>query len=219
MKTLIALITVILGSSTSALAAWQFGFSGGFSPNYQVKMDGKGTNSGTPYTTDYKLEYESSFEFGIDIWNTPENSLGFISGLQFGTERKLKSGTINGFPISTSSNISKYQTDFLYIGVAYRWESFYIPLALTYGMSKFTAATPMDSIELKNGFGAHFGIGWFIGDHFVIEYIGRAVTTELNVTSGSASEKNTGTIATALLNFKYLFGGKPSKYRDDNLSL
>ncbi|MEK2646436.1 hypothetical protein [Bdellovibrio sp. BCCA] len=205
MKSIISFLFLFVGTSSSAFADWQFGLSVGYSPNYQVKMTGTGINSGTPYSTDYKLEYDSSAEFGVDAWNTPKNSWGFISGIQIGQERKLKSGTINGFPISTSSGVSKYQTNFLYAGTAYRWESFYIPLALVYGMTKFTSATPMDSIELKNGFGAHLGVGWIINDHFVIEYIGRAVTTELNVTSGSSSEKNTGTIGSAVLNFKYLF--------------
>ncbi|WP_413943215.1 hypothetical protein [Bdellovibrio sp. HCB-162] len=205
MKGIISFLFLFVGTSSAAFADWQFGLSVGYSPNYQVKMTGHGTSSGTPYFNDYNLEYDSSGEFGVDAWNTPQNAWGFISGVQIGSERKFKSGTINGLSIPTSVATPKYQTNFFYIGTAYRWENFYIPLAIVYGITKYTSASPMDSIDIKNGIGAHLGVGWIIHDHFVIEYIGRAVTTELDLKSGSTSEKTTGTIGSAVLNFKYLF--------------
>lgn len=204
MKNIIALLAIVLSFSATASAEWNFGFSLGYSPNYMVNLTGPGTVSGTFSFTTFNLNYDSTVEFGIDAWNTPKNEWGFISGFQYGGERNLKSGTYNGASIQTSSNVSKYQTHFLYAGTAHRWESFYIPLALTYGITKFTPATPMD-VQIKNGVGVLLGIGWIIGDHFIIEYIGRAVTTELSARSGLDSQKTTGTISSAVLNFKYLF--------------
>lgn len=201
---LMLFVLITLGFATTASADWKFGLSLGYSPNYLLNLNGAGVSSGTPYGINYILQYQSAMEVGFDIWNTSQNSWGFISGFQYSGDRKLESGTVNGLPVSTASGVSKYQTHFLYVGGAYRWESFYIPLGLTYGLTKMTPASEMN-IEVKNGVGALFGIGWFIGDHFVIEYIGRSATTELRIVEGADSENNIGTIGSALLNIKYFF--------------
>lgn len=204
MNHIVAFFVVMLGFIPNASADWNFGISVGYSPNYMVNQTGTGTSSGVFSAVKYDLNYDSTVEFGVDIWNTPKHSWGFISGFQYSGERKLKSGTINGSVVSATSDTSKYQTHFVYAGTAYRWESFYIPLAVTYGITKFTPATPVNN-EFKSGPGVLLGIGWIIADRFVIEYLGRSAMTELNVTSGSDYMKTTGTVSSAVLNLKYLF--------------
>ncbi|WP_413290750.1 hypothetical protein [Bdellovibrio sp. HCB337] len=206
MKLITALCAFILAYTGTANASLKIGLSVGYSPNYMVNLSGGGTSSGTPYNATYALNYNSTTEFGIDVWSVQPNSWGFISGYQNSGARKFYSGTANGFPIPSSSDTSTYQTHFLYGGTAYRWESFYIPLALTYGMTKFTEATSSTSTATtKNGVGAHLGMGWFFNENFVIEYIGRSATTELKATGSSGSETTTGTVASALLSLKYFF--------------
>lgn len=204
MKSLFTVLFFIATTTSVAQANWSVGITAGFSPNYMVGLTGTGTSSGTPYSVNYSMNYASSMEFGADFWNTPPNSWGFISGIQIGSERSLTSGSVNGIPITTTGTVSKYQTSFLYAGTAYRWSSFYIPLGLTYGMTTFTPATPMN-FEVKSGMGAILGLGWFFNENFVLEYIGRSATTELRATSGSDSETTTGVLASALLSLKYFF--------------
>lgn len=106
---------------------------------------------------------------------------------------------------STQKNSWGFMSGFQYGGGLYRWDSFYLPLGLTYGITKFTSSSTTVTAEAKSGVGLHFGIGWFLGDNFVIEYIGRSATTELKLTSGSDSETATGVIGSAALNLKYFF--------------
>ncbi|MEK2687857.1 hypothetical protein [Bdellovibrio sp. GT3] len=91
-----------------------------------------------------------------------------------------------------------------YAGTAYRWEIFYIPLALNYNIVYFQPAPlTFGSIEAKNGIGAHLGVGWFINDHFALEFIGRSAMTELNLTNSTGTSKNKGTIASTSLLLRY----------------
>lgn len=158
------IVSVLLGFvfCSVARADWKVGLQVGYSPNYLVTLDGTGVNNGTPYSAKYNMEYDGSAEFGINLWNASPHSWGFISGFHYGAERKLSKMSINGISIPvSSSDTSKYQTHFLYAGTLYRWESFYIPLAITYGMTKFTSASSLQSLEVKNGVGALLGLGWF----------------------------------------------------------
>jgi len=205
MKSIFAVFTLFLGISSAALADVRVGLNIGYSPSYLANLTGGGTSSGTPYTINYALSYSNVAEFGLDLWSAPQNSWGFISGFQYGGERSLSSGTANGFPVVTAGDTTKFQTHFIYGGWLYRWSSFYLPIGLTYGMTKFTTAAAGITAESKNGFGLQFGIGWFLGDNFVIEYIGRSATTELNLTSNTGNETTTGTIGSANLNLKYFF--------------
>ena len=67
---------------------------------------------------------------------------------------------------------------------AYRWDNFYIPLGLVYGLTTFTAAPgTAGSYSTTNGVGSLLGIGWMFDD-FAIEYVGRSATTSLNAKSG-----------------------------------
>lgn len=205
MKTIFGFIAILFGLNSPALAEVRVGLNIGYSPSYLVSLSGTGTSSGTPYVTDYALFYSNVVEFGLDIWSSQKNSWGFMSGFQYGGERRLTSGIINGISVVASGNTTKYQTHFVYGGGLYRWDSFYLPLGLTYGITKFTSSSATVTAEAKNGVGLHFGIGWFFGDNFVIEYIGRSATTELKLTSGSDSETATGVIGSAALNLKYFF--------------
>ncbi|MDG0816162.1 hypothetical protein [Bdellovibrio svalbardensis] len=201
--------SIIILLQCQAVADWKFGVSAGASPNYLVSLKGNGVSSGAAYSIEYELKYGSGADFGVDLWNTPQDSWGFISGLQYGADRELKSGTANGVVLNVGTSVSKYQTHYVYLGTAYRWSSFYIPLAVSYGFTHFTPAPSSlnagQIIITENGPGVQLGVGWFIGEHIVIEYVGRAVTTAMNVTAGADSEKTKGMISSALLNLKLLY--------------
>ncbi|WP_374033843.1 hypothetical protein ACES2I_14480 [Bdellovibrio bacteriovorus] len=204
MKVFAAAVMMILGLSTTVHAEWRYGVQVGYSPNYLAKLSGDGTVSGTPTDIDYDLEYKGALEVGFNAWYTPQHSWGFISGISLGGERELDKMTLNGVTYSATGETSKFQTHFLYAGTLYRWESFYLPLGLAYGINKFTPAGTGDG-EATNGVGILFGLGWFFADNFVIEYIGRSTTTELKLSSGTDTIKTKGAIGSALLNLKYFF--------------
>jgi hypothetical protein len=190
--------------SESSGSDWKIGLGAGYSPNHIVTLKGTATSSSTTMDVDYNLEFKGAGEASIHIWYAPKNSWAFISGFFYGAEREFSKGTINGMTVTPSTPLAKYQTHFAYLGTAYRWDSFYIPLAVTYGITKFT---PSDDsvVETKNGAGALIGLGWFIGDHFAIEYIGRSSTTEMKSTSSTVSFEGTGMIASAALTLKFFY--------------
>ncbi|WP_410468739.1 hypothetical protein [Bdellovibrio bacteriovorus] len=201
----IAFILLAMACASPVMADWRVGLQIGYSPNYLVKLSGTGVSGGMPYSANYDLEYQSAVELGINLWDTSPHAWGVISGFHYGAERSVSKATINGTSVPVSSDASKYQTHFLYVGAHYRWESFYIPIAITYGITKFTTAMGAQSLEVKNGIGALLGLGWFFTDNFAIEYIGRSAGTELNVSTASSKETSKGMISSALLNLKLFF--------------
>lgn len=221
MRFLAAAVMMVLGFSSVALAQdqaaapvgvpestpqrqWQFGVQLGYSPNYLAKLSGDGTVSGTPTNIDYDLEYKGAVEVGFNAWFAPQHSWGFISGIQLGAERDLDKLTMNGVTYTANGQTSKFQTHFLYAGTLYRWESFYIPLAFTIGINKFTPAGTGDG-EASNGFGVMLGLGWFFNNNWAVEFSSRSTTTKLKLSSGSDSIEVDGAIGSALLSGKYFF--------------
>ncbi len=186
---------------------WKFGVGGGYSPNFLVNLKNQETpTSGSTTEKTYDMEYSGAAGFSLHIWYAPKNSWGVISGLEYGGERELKKLTYNGMSTTNISSPSKYQQHNIYLGTEYRWDSFYIPFSLIYSTVNFKpSSTFLGSYEAKGGMGVMFGVGWFIGEHFVIEYVGRSSTTELNTTSSSGTTKGTGTIASAMLTLKLMY--------------
>jgi hypothetical protein len=204
------LSVVLLGASlfsSSALAAsdsaWKFGVGAGYSPNFLLSL--KSTSSTTGTTADFDAEYSGAAGFSVHAWYVPRNAWAFISGYEYGGERDITKQKVNGVS-QTITSVSKYQMNNLYVGTAYRWDSFYLPLALNYGFVNFTKAPASTAeYETKDGIGMMLGVGWFIGDSFVIEYVGRSSTTELNSKQGSTTISSTGTVASAMLTLKYMY--------------
>lgn len=195
------LLGTILFTNTSH-ADWHFGLMLGYSPLYTADLTGGASNGNI---IAYDLKYEGSSEAGIDIWNLNKHSWGFISGVQLSQERKFKSGTLNGVTIDPNSPSPTFQTNFAYLGTAYKWESFYFPLALTYGMSKVNMPPGYPTNEVKNGIGALLGFGYFFSDSFAIEYIGRSAIIDWNFSNGTTNANTHGVVGSALLNLKYFF--------------
>ncbi|UYL09813.1 hypothetical protein B9G69_004390 [Bdellovibrio sp. SKB1291214] len=146
-------------SASSSSGDWKFGVGAGYSPNFLVNLRNKETpTSGTMTEKTYDMEYAGAAGFSIHYWYVPQDSWAFISGFDYGAERELKKITLNGISTTNISNPSKYQQHNLYIGTAYRWTSFYIPIALNYGIISFTpASTFLGSYEAKSGLGAMLG--------------------------------------------------------------
>lgn len=203
MKKTIFAFVCILFFNNSSFADFHFGLMVGYSPLYLVDLSGGGASGSSTYLVKYELEYKGSPEAGIDIWNLNKHSWGFISGAQVSQEREMNSGKINGLTVNTASPTAKFQTSFVYLGTAYKWESFYIPLALTYGISKVQPVS--GNADVKTGVGALLGFGYFFTDSFAIEYIGRSAVMDLNMSNGTTHENTNGTVSAPLLNLKYFF--------------
>ncbi|QLY24623.1 hypothetical protein [Bdellovibrio sp. KM01] len=210
MKSTFAVLILLVSLGARAESSdWKVGVGGGYSPNFLVNLKNQETpTSGTTAEKTYDMEYSGASGFSLHIWYAPKNSWGFISGLEYGAERELKKVTFNGMSTTnfSSSSASRYQQHNIYMGTEYRWDSFYLPFALIYSTVNFRPATTfLGSYEAKGGAGIMLGVGWFIGEHFVIEYVGRSSTTELNTTTSSGTTKGTGTIASAMLTLKLMY--------------
>lgn len=207
MKSALAFLILFTCLKTQAESSpWKIGVGGGYSPNFLLALKNEETpTSGTTTVRNYDMEYSGTSGFSLHIWYSPKNSWGFISGLEYGGIRDFKK--LNGVSATTvSGSASQVQQHNIYGGTAYRWESFYIPIALNYGSINFKpASTFLGSYEAKGGMGAMLGFGWFIGEHIVIEYVGRSSTMELNTTSTAGTTKGTGTIGSAMLTLKLMY--------------
>lgn len=183
-----------------------FGFHIGYSPSYLVMMTTSGNVGTVPYSDSFIMEYEKSPEVGLTLWRMPRNDWGFQIAADFGSKRKLEKLTIDGQTLTPQpgQEVATYQTHFIRFGAAYRWDVFYIPVGLTYGITAMT--TPSSgTLEVKGGVGMYYGIGWNFDDTIAIEYIGRSAMTEYTHKSGTNTENGQGVIGSALLNLKILF--------------
>ena len=186
---------------------WKFGVGLGYSPNYMVDLQGSGTLAGVPYTIKYELEYKSATSIQLDYWNLSNNSFGFVSGFQFDTQRTISKAKVDGINVNISNpaTYAKFQTHFLYLGAAYRWNIFYIPFGITYGLHTLVPAASPGSTTTEKGNGYTLGLGWFLKDDLVIEYASRTAAIEIRYANGADFENVSGTVAISILNLKYFF--------------
>lgn len=192
--------------SASTSSDWKFGIGAGYSLSYLVSLSGGGVISGVPYTQTYNFMHASTTSIALDFRKLNRNGWGPVGGFEYEPARPVTLLISNGTSSTiTSANTFKYQTNFLHFGAAYRWDIFYIPLALAYGLTTFTPAPGAPSGSTENGVGFYFGFGWYINDNFVIEYVSRSATTSLKFVAGADNETTTGTIGSALLGVKYFF--------------
>lgn len=198
-KIILSFVSVVL-LSLNSFADLRMGLMLGISPLYMAKLDGTGLAP-----NNYELIYGSSAEFGIDIWNVNKQSWGLITGLQISGKRELTEGEVNGVKIDTTTPSDKIGTSFAYVGGAYLWQQFYIPVGMTYGMTKYETVDAATTADVKSGIGFLFGFGYFITENFAIEYIGRSALTTVTFKTGSTSEEVKGVISAPLLNIKYFF--------------
>lgn len=202
MKNLIASLLFLFGPY--ALAEYKIGINVGYSSNYTLAQDMVTMSGGVPMKIEAKVEFESSIELGLDFWNSTQNSWGLISGISWTPDRKAKSASVNGTSVPVSD--AKMASTFIYLGTHYRWESFYIPLGLTYSINRFTPdASSTADHEIKNGVGALVGLGWFIGDRFALDLIGKSSVVDVETKQNGAIETEKGTISTGTFSLRYFF--------------
>lgn len=193
-------------SSRSIGSNWKFGLGLGYSPVYLVNLSGSGSLTGAPYSVSYDFQYQYSTSIQLDYWNLSRNNFGFISGFQYEPQRTIYTGKLNGINVNVANvTFAKFQTNFLYIGAAYRWNIFYIPVGLTYGMHTVAPASNIGTTTTENGFGYMLGLGWFVKDNFVIEYSARTAAIKMSYVNGTDFENVSGTVAASVLSFKYFF--------------
>lgn len=112
MKLIFAFLLMSFGFNTSNAAEgndWKFGLGAGYSPSYMANLKGNGTSSGTPTSLTYDLNYANAAELGFSAWYIPQDAWAFLSGFQYGFERELKSGTVNGMSASTASSSRNFK--------------------------------------------------------------------------------------------------------------
>lgn len=206
-KIILSLFFLFLTCTTYAKDTWQLGLALGYSPVYMVNLSGSGIVSGSRYNINYTLLYEAVPSLQLDFRKLGKNGWGLLMGLEYEPARKMTQGIANGLNMTlSSSTTSKYQTNFFHFGTAYRWDIFYLPIGITYGMTTFwSAPASTANVSITNGFGAIIGMGWYVNDNFAIEYVSRSAATTLNFTEGADSELTSGTLAASVLALKYFF--------------
>lgn len=203
-------VSIILLYSCSGLCDWKFGVGAGYSPNFIMNMSGTSQTSGTISNNDkFEINHKAAMTLELSAINMPQNDWGFIGGFSFQSEREVESIILNGIKYNVVGESAKTQSHSFYIGTAYRWNVFYIPLTLNVSKTKFTPApTSGATATYEDGLGIYFALGWMIlGDHLAIEYGARSNVGKLNLTNSSNSDysKIDGTSASAVLSVKYFF--------------
>lgn len=208
MKTFISTLLFFVSLNVSAVSnGWQFGIGVGYSLNYLVTLSGTGVSSGVPYSQSYLFEFTPATSIQFDFRKLNKNSWGMVGGFEYEAAREMSKLVSNGtsIPVTGSGN-AKFQTHFLHYGAAYRWDIFYIPIQLAYGLTKFTPAVGSTvASSADNGIGAYFGFGWYIEDDLTIEYVSRSATTTLKFSAGSDNETTSGVLGSAVLGIKHFF--------------
>jgi hypothetical protein len=119
---------------------------------------------------DNEMEFETGLAIGYEYRISTPNSWGKSFGINYHTERDLKTWEINGIKagkVDISVTILS-----IYADLIYRWESFYIPFGVNLSSINYKVpTTDSGSIETNGSFGVNLGFGWKMDQKKSIEYI------------------------------------------------
>lgn len=134
----------------------------------------------------FEAEYEAGTSFGYEYRVTKPMDFGFAVGFRYHSENDLDSITENGTTTPASIETSSLQVNIIYLNAIHLWNFFYFTFGLSYADYDFTPAPGSgQTVELDDGFGLNFAIGWNLGDHFAIEYGAVATLFSLSTFDGT----------------------------------
>lgn len=167
-----------------------------------------GTSSGKG-SGDFVLE--NTLTLNLESRYVPQNSWGFIWGGSYDLPRKPKNAKIkmNSTSVVVDSFDSKDTVQFfnIYLNTLYRWKNLYIPFGLNGTYIHYTAgANFTGNLQVSSGIGYQFGLGYYVNDKWVMEFMSRAIVTKFYYFEENYSATyDKGYFHTYLLNVKYLF--------------
>lgn len=192
---------------------WQFGLGVGVmltdtSATYDdIKVhSGSSTISGSA-----ELEYKRTGSLALEGRLTPQNSWGFILGLNVEGRRELKKAKFKVSGVTDTvvggSGSSKVQFTTFYGNALYRWNQFYIPFGLNVSVVRFSPADDYDgSSEARGQIGGQLGIGYMFTEHMALEAFSWVTGMSLkSEESGTETDYGTGTFSSLVLFGKYAF--------------
>lgn len=164
---------------------------------------GSATGVAGSFTSDF--EYKEALSFCIEMRDSQKNAWGYGLGLTFDMERELESAIFksgsSSLSLVGSGGASKIGATAIEFNAIYRWNEFYIPFGLNYTAMRFTPAPGYSGgFNVDSGFGAQFGLGFFINDNVAIEMSSRASNYSLNFTQGG-SFVNFGNLIYSIVTF------------------
>lgn len=170
-----------------------------------VKSSSGSGNIGTTFNTD------GSAGVGVNLTVVDPNSWGFTGSLMYEPARKISSLKMSG-PGGTLSGtfLNKPEISFFLAeaGVIYKWNQFYIPLALNYSapILLYTTTSSTEVWDVGGAVGAYIGAGFLITENAALEFFIRSIGMTSKVTDGSDSiDFKNGYISGVGFGYKYYF--------------
>lgn len=165
------------------------------------------TNTSSGYI-DAKLKGDTAFGIGLSWSNILSRHLGyFINGFYEG-KREIKSVVFSGpggtYTGTTSGSAPKFSALVAEFGLAYRWDTFYLPIGIniTVPLLEYTSNTSHVSVESRVG--VLLGGGFFISENSSIEIFVRSISMGM-VETATSTKIDYGTGYLSGLGFGYKF--------------
>ncbi|AFY00440.1 hypothetical protein [Bdellovibrio bacteriovorus] len=152
---------------------------------------------------------DSSVGIGLTFARMKPQNWGISTSLLLEVGRKINTIKFTGSGGTASGNFTgtKPKLSFLIgeAGLAYRWNTFYIPFGLNLSIPTLTD-TDGSSVEIYGGLGAYFGAGVLLTENSSIDFIIRSVALNMTQTSGTSSiDYGRGSMTGFSLGYKYWF--------------
>ncbi len=185
-------------STSSSISDRQFfGVGVGYSYPFELKFK-SARLSGVGGESTILTEFESAPVLELDFRAMPKRSLyGLQAGvvIDFDHKNKSTSTLVNGVPNSNSGfEGSKLSVYTLEGSLAGRFERFFVTVGINYSVANFSASPNfMGTVSVNGGNSTQLGFGYFISDHYAIEFMfWRRKTFKFSSTSTSGVEDSFG---------------------------
>lgn len=162
-----------------------------------------GTDSASGF--DVKFRFDSGLALAYEYRQAKANSFGFAVGIDYHRDRDADTIEIDSTSLSLTGDVATISFTQLYINAIYKWESFYIPFGINYTSATYTPPnTYTGTLSSDSGIGINFGLGWEVGDKFLIEYGVKSSAFSIKSQDGqNIADYSDGALATSTLWLRY----------------
>lgn len=167
------------------------------------------TNTNSGYI-DAKFKGDTAFGIGLSWSNILSRHLGyFINGFYEG-KREIKTVVLSGpggaYTGTMSGSAPKFSTLVAEFGLAYRWNTFYLPIGINLAVPLLEYSSNTSHVSVESRFGVLIGGGFFMGENSSIEIFVRSISLGMVETAtGTKIDYGTGYLSGLGLGYKFWF--------------
>jgi hypothetical protein len=188
------------------------GVGASYSTSSRAKFDPVVYSNGMiPEKTTLEINFSEAVAVEAEIRYLNKNSVGFILGAIMDQERHAITGKLSSKTIvyTTVADFDfKLQVSTYYLSAAFRADDFYFPIGANFSSAQASADTSIfGTVSASGGLGWQLGLGYYVTDYFILEFLSRKATLNLTGTfpDGSTVDFGKGGLTNLLFTAKFIY--------------